>query len=32
MPPKNNDSSIRTPQSLKVFITLLSDGADLAVI
>ena len=32
IPPKNNDSSIRTPQSLKVFITLLSDGADLAVI
>ena len=31
MPPKNNDSSILTPHSRKVLITLLSDGADLAV-
>ena len=31
MPPKNSDSSILTPHSLNVFITLLSEGADLAV-
>ena len=31
IPPKNKDSSILTPHSLKVLITLLSDGADLAV-
>ena len=31
MPPKNRDSSILTPHSLSVLMTLLSDGADLAV-
>ena len=31
IPPKNKDSSILTPHSLKVLITLLSDGADRAV-
>jgi len=31
IPPKNKDSSILTPHSLNVLITLLSDGADRAV-
>ena len=31
IPPKNKDSSILTPHSLNVLITLLSEGADLAV-
>ena len=31
IPPRNRDSSILTPHFLKVLITLLSEGADLAV-